>query len=85
MLGMMHYDATEVLPKINIPTLIISANIDRATVVEASRNMHDQIEDSKLVILAPSGHLSMMEQHQHLVEDVTSFARRCFDPTLTHQ
>jgi pimeloyl-ACP methyl ester carboxylesterase len=83
MLGMMHYDATEVLPKIDIPTLIISANIDRATVVEASRNMHEQIENSELVVLAPSGHISMMEQHQHFVEAVTSFARRCFDRTYS--
>ena len=77
MLGMMHYDATEVLKKIHIPTLIISANKDGATVVEASHYMHDQIEDSELVVLAPSGHMSMMEQHQQFVEAVASFARRC--------
>ena len=77
MLGMMHYDATEVLEEIQIPTLIISANKDVATVVEASHYMHKQIENSELVVLAPSGHMSMMEQHEEFVEAVASFARRC--------
>lgn len=77
MLAMMHYDATQVLPTIHIPTLIISANKDRATVVEASRNMQDQIEGSELVVLAPSGHITLMEQHTRFVEAVTSFARKC--------
>ena len=77
MLGMMHYDATEVLKEIQIPTLIISANKDVATVVEASHYMHKQIENSELVVLAPSGHMSMMEQHEEFVEAVASFARRC--------
>ncbi len=76
MLGMMHYDATEVLNKIQIPTLIISANKDGATVVEASHHMQKQIENSELVVLAPSGHMSMMEQHQEFVEAVANFARR---------
>jgi len=77
MLGMMHYDASQVLSTIHISTLIISANKDRATLLEASRDMHDQIEGSELVVLAPSGHISMMEQHPRFVEAVTGFARKC--------
>ena len=69
--------AAQVLPTIHIPTLIISANKDRATVVEASRNMHAQIEGSELVVLAPSGHITMMEQHPRFVEATTSFVRKC--------
>lgn len=76
MLGMMHYQATEVLPLIQIPTLIISANKDRATVTSASRYMQDRIEGSELVVLAPSGHMSMLEQHQGFVEAVIGFARK---------
>jgi len=81
MLGMMHYDASQVLPTIHIPTLIISANKDRATVVEASRNMQDKIEGSELVVLAPSGHITMMEQHPRFIEAVTNFARKCSSQT----
>jgi len=73
--------AAQVLPTIHIPTLIISANKDRATIVEASRNMHAQIEGSKLVVLAPSGHIMMMEQHPRFVEAITSFVRKCSDQT----
>ena len=67
--------AAQVLPTIHISTLIISANKDRATIVEASRNMHAQIEGSKLVALAPSGHIMMMEQHPRFIEAITNFAR----------
>ncbi|AFY75471.1 putative hydrolase or acyltransferase of alpha/beta superfamily (plasmid) [Synechococcus sp. PCC 7502] len=83
MLGMMHYDATEVLKEIEIPTLIISANKDGATPVEASRYMHEQIENSELVVLAPSGHMSMMEQHQEFVEAVANFVRHCSRSTYS--
>ena len=83
MLGMMHYEATEVLASIHILTLIISANKDRATEVEASRYMHEKIKNSELVVLAPSGHVSMMEQHQQFDEAVISFVRRCSQQSLT--
>jgi pimeloyl-ACP methyl ester carboxylesterase len=80
MLGMMHYDALEVLPQIRIPTLIISANIDRATPVEASRFMNEQIEGSELVVLATSGHISMMEQHQQFVDAIANFVDKFTQP-----
>jgi pimeloyl-ACP methyl ester carboxylesterase len=73
MLGMMHYDAIEVLTQIQVPTLIVSANIDRATQTEASRFMNEQIEGSELVVLATSGHISMMEQHGQFVETIANF------------
>ena len=41
--------------------------------------MHAQIEGSELVVLAPSGHITMMEQHSRFVEAITSFARKCSD------
>jgi len=56
---------------------IISANKDHVTVTSASRYVQDRIEGSKLVVLAPSGHMSMLEQHQEFVEAVASFARKC--------
>ena len=45
--------------------------------------MHKEIENSELVVLAPSGHMSMMEQHQEFVEAVASFARRCSRSTYS--
>ena len=64
-------------------TSIISANKDGATVVEASHYMHKEIENLELVVLTPSGHMSMMEQHQEFVEAVASFARRCSRSTYS--
>ena len=62
---------------------IISANKDRATEVEASFYMHEKIKNSELVVLAPSGYVSMMEQHQQFDEAVISFVRRYSQQNLT--
>ncbi len=74
MLGMFKYDATSALPRINVPTLIIAADVDRGCIPEASVFMNRQIPASRLFMCTPSGHGSMMEQNEQFMTAVAEFA-----------
>lgn len=74
MLGMLKYDATETLPRINVPTLIIAADVDRGCIPEASHYMHQQIPGSTLFMCQPSGHVALMEQNEQWMTAVANFA-----------
>jgi len=65
-LGMFEYDATEVLSQINIPTLVIGADKDRLTKLEASVFMNEHIPGSQLLVLSSAGHMGFVEQHRHV-------------------
>ncbi|KAA6439349.1 alpha/beta hydrolase [Dyadobacter flavalbus] len=72
-LAMFDYDATNVLPEIFVPTLIIGANKDRLTKLEASIIMKERIPGSKLLTLQPAGHMGFVERHREVNEAVSQF------------
>jgi len=76
MLAMMRYDATEVLPTIPVPTLVIAANRDRATPPWASHLIARQTPHAGEVTLDPAGHLGLLEQHGDWQKAVAEFAGR---------
>ncbi|HSJ04505.1 MAG: alpha/beta fold hydrolase [Verrucomicrobium sp.] len=77
MLGMMRYDALEVLPKITIPALIVSGDRDTTTLPEASKTMNDLIPNAQLVTLSPAKHLGLIEHHRIYSTEVAEFAYMC--------
>ncbi|WP_031525477.1 alpha/beta fold hydrolase [Dyadobacter crusticola] len=72
-LAMFEYDATSAFSQIGIPTLIIAANKDRLTKPEASIKMNQAISGSKLVTLAPAGHMGFVERHGEVNQAVSQF------------
>lgn len=77
MLGMMRtYDVTHDLKNISIPTLIFGAKSDRLTKPVASEVMHQQIPNSKLVILSPAGHQGLVERHEESNREAEAFIKR---------
>ncbi|QJD97199.1 alpha/beta hydrolase [Mucilaginibacter robiniae] len=72
-LGMFNYDATPVLNRIPIPTLVVGADTDRLTKLEASIFMNKSIPGSRLVTLAPAGHMGFVERHAEVNEAVAGF------------
>ncbi|MBN9387646.1 MAG: alpha/beta hydrolase [Chloroflexi bacterium] len=74
MLAMFHHDNTQVLPQINVPTLVVAANHDRGCIPEASQFMHNQISGSQLAVMQPSGHVSIFEQNEQFVIALAVFA-----------
>ena len=74
-LGMFEYDATLILTKINVPTLIIGADKDRLTKLEASKTMNERIPGSVLFTLSPAGHMGLIEQHTLVNQRVAEFLK----------
>ena len=72
-LGMFHYDATNVLDHINVPTLVIGAESDRLTKMEASETMRNSIPKASLLTLSPAGHMGFVERHAEVNDGVANF------------
>jgi pimeloyl-ACP methyl ester carboxylesterase len=73
MLAMMRYDATDVLSRIPIPTLILAGDNDRTCLPEAGRYMADRIPQAQLVELAQSKHCGFYENYFRFHEAITNF------------
>lgn len=73
MLGMFRYDATEVLPRIQNPTLVIVGDEDPLTPPEASQHIAETIPNASLRALKPAKHMSHMEHHDDFARDVVAF------------
>jgi len=54
-------DMTHVLPKINVPTLIMVGENDNFTPIASSNTMYEKIKDSQLKIISNAGHVSNLE------------------------
>lgn len=72
-LGMFNYDATYALDKITVPTLVVGADTDRLTKLEASQVMSNSIPNARLVTLSPAGHMGFVERHAEVNEAVAGF------------
>jgi 3-oxoadipate enol-lactonase len=66
-------DQTELLSKINAPTLILVGKYDAITPAADSEKMHANIAGSKLVIIEGAGHVSNIEQVEVFNREVKKF------------
>jgi pimeloyl-ACP methyl ester carboxylesterase len=55
-------DSRPDLAKIKVPTLIVVGEGDQITPLEVSREMHEAIKGSKLLVVPKAGHLALLEQ-----------------------
>lgn len=78
MLGMLDYEARDILPVIGVPTLVIAASADRATLPAASAYLTQHIPAAEQVVLSPAGHMGLIEHHEVWASAVENFAARCF-------
>ena len=60
------------LPNIKVPTLIICGDHDESDPA-LSKEMHDRIAGSKLVILPESGHMTFVDQPNLFIKSVDDF------------
>lgn len=68
-------DSTPILPKIQVPTLIIVGESDQATPPELSQMMAKAIPGATLTVIRGAGHLSPMEQPAQVNHAMTSFLK----------
>jgi len=85
MFGMLGYDATETLPTIDVPTLVVPGDRDSTCVPQASERIHQDLPASLLVPLAPAKHMGLIEHNERFAELVRAFAVGCFQTTRPRQ
>jgi len=74
--SLLDFDHSQVLERIDIPTLIAVGDKDRLTPVAAARHMAETIGDSRLLILEDAGHMAMLEEHEVLNAELATFAHQ---------
>src|SRR5581483_5635141 len=73
MLGMFRYDATAVLSRIQVPTLIVAGDNDRTCTPDASRYMASAFAGARLLILSQARHCGLFEHHESFHSTVAEF------------
>jgi pimeloyl-ACP methyl ester carboxylesterase len=68
-------DLRDVLPTIEVPTLLLYGEADQRSPLEIARNMHAMIPESRLVIIPGVGHESNLEAPEIFNTEVRSFLR----------
>lgn len=79
MLAMMDYQAANVVPNLAVPVLVVAASADKMTLPVASRWIAVNAPQAQEVVLAPAGHLGLIEQHEVWAKAVDHFAQTCFE------
>ncbi len=73
MLGMLRYDATDTLPHINVPTLVVEGDKDETCLPTASQFMAAQIPGAQLLTLAQSKHCGLFEHPEQFHKAIEEF------------
>jgi 3-oxoadipate enol-lactonase len=73
-------DATDLLPRIGCPALIVVGEQDALTPVADARTLLERIPDARLEVLADAGHLSSLERPEEFNRLVAQFLSERFAP-----
>jgi pimeloyl-ACP methyl ester carboxylesterase len=68
-------DLRDVLPLIDVPTLLIYGDADQRSPISIGEELHAQIPGSKLVVIPGPGHMVNLEAPDRFNEEVRSFLR----------
>jgi pimeloyl-ACP methyl ester carboxylesterase len=74
-LAMLDWDASDVLPGIRVPTLIISGEQDITTLPSASERMARDIPSAHRVSVSPAAHMGPIEQHERYARAIAAFVQ----------
>ena len=75
-LGMLHWDGTDVLGRINVPTLVISGNEDVTTLPWASDRMARDIPSATRISVDRAAHMGPVEQYERYAGAIAQFVGR---------
>jgi pimeloyl-ACP methyl ester carboxylesterase len=75
LLLMAETDLRDVLPRVNVPTLLIWGELDVRSPLAVARQFEQLIPDTKLVLLPSCGHISNLEQPRAFNNAVREFCR----------
>lgn len=66
-------DLREVLPTIDVPTLLLHGDVDRRAPLRIAEELHARIPGSKLVVIQGPGHMVTLEAPERVNDEVRSF------------
>lgn len=75
------HNVTEDLPRINVPTLVMGSELDIMTPLIYQNLIHENIENSRMIILKDAGHASMYEKPQEFASSILGFLE-CYDKEI---
>jgi pimeloyl-ACP methyl ester carboxylesterase len=75
LLAMAAADLRDLLPRIDVPTLLIWGELDARSPLEVARQFERTIPDARLVVIPGCGHLSNLERPDRFNEAVREFCR----------
>ena len=81
-LAMLHWDGSDALRSINVPTLVISGDQDITTLPAASDRMAATIANAVRVSVDPAAHLGPIEQHGRYAQAISAFLRTSQAPAV---
>ena len=67
------HDASDLLPKIETPTLLVACGRDPFTPAHIARRMADFMPDAELALVPDATHFGLLEEPQAITEAVASF------------
>ena len=73
--SMAEADLRDVLPRIQVPTLLLYGELDERSPLEVARSLHSRIPSSRLVVIKGAGHLANVEAPEEFNAHVRSFVR----------
>jgi pimeloyl-ACP methyl ester carboxylesterase len=73
--GFAEHDLREVLPRINVPTLLLYGDLDVRSPLKVAEEMHAHIPGSRLVVMPGVGHACDLEAPERFNAEVRSFLR----------
>jgi len=68
-------DLRDVLPEIDVPTLVIHGDLDKRSPLPVGEDLHDRIPGSRLVVIPGVGHVVNLEAPERFNDEVRSFLR----------
>jgi pimeloyl-ACP methyl ester carboxylesterase len=66
-------DLREVLPSIDVPTLLVHGDVDQRAPLRIAEELHARIPGSKLVVIQGPGHMVTLEAPERVNHEVRSF------------
>jgi pimeloyl-ACP methyl ester carboxylesterase len=67
-------DTTDLLPNIEVPTLLVWGDDDRRSPIDIAEQLRDAIPNAELAVIAKAGHLSNIEQPEEFNAQVRRFS-----------
>ena len=72
---LLSHDASDLLPEVRVPTLVVAGERDLFTPMERSREMAARIPGAELLVLREGSHAAMVEQPELLALSMEKFLR----------